>query len=86
MMGGEVVPTYVLISSKSGFPWWLSGKESTGNVGDVRERLRFDSRVRKIPWSRKCQPTPVFLPGDSHGQRSLAGYSSWGQTESDMTE
>ena len=32
------------------------------------------------------QPTPVFLPGESHGQRSLAGYSSWGCKESDMTE
>ena len=35
--------------------------------------------VRKIPWRRKQQPTPVFLPGKSHGQRSLAGYSSWGR-------
>ena len=34
----------------------------------------------------KQQPTPVFLPGKSHGQRSLAGYSSWGRKESDMTE
>ena len=34
-------------------------------------------KVRKIPWRRKWQPTPVFLPGKSHGQRSLAGYSSW---------
>ena len=33
---------------------------------------RFDPWVRKIPWSRKCQPTPVFLPGESHGQRSLS--------------
>ena len=34
--------------------------------------------VRKIPWRRKCQPTPVILPGESHGQRSLAGGSPWG--------
>ena len=34
--------------------------------------------VRKIPWKRAWQPTPVFLPGTSHGQRSLAGYSPWG--------
>ena len=40
----------------------------------------------KIPWSRKWQPTPVFLPGESCGQRSLAGYSPWGHTESGMTE
>ena len=38
----------------------------------------FDSWVRKIPWRRKWQPTPVFLPGKSHGWRSLAGYSPWG--------
>ena len=37
-------------------------------------------------WRRKWQPTPVFLPGESHGQRSLVGYSPWGCKESDMTE
>ena len=37
----------------------------------------FDSQVGKIPWRRKWQPPPVFLPGESHGQRSLAGYSPW---------
>ena len=40
----------------------------------------FDSWVGKSPWRRKWQPTPVFLPGKSHGQRSLAGYSPWGHT------
>ena len=39
-----------------------------------------------IPWRRAWQPTPVFLPGESHGQRSLVGYSSWGLKESDTTE
>ena len=38
----------------------------------------FDSQVGKIPWRRKWLPTPVFLPGKSHGQRSLAGHSPWG--------
>ena len=38
------------------------------------------------PWRRKCQPTPVFLPGESHGWRSLVDYSPWGHKESDMTE
>ena len=42
--------------------------------------------VGKIPWRRAWQPTPVFLPEESHGQRSLVGYSLWGSTESDMTE
>ena len=44
------------------------------------------SWVGKIPWRRKWQPTPLFLPGEFHGQRSLAGYSSWGCKESDTTE
>ena len=52
----------------------------------VRRRRRFDPWVRKIPWKRKWQPTPVFLPGKFYGQRSLAGYGPWGHRESDMTE
>ena len=46
----------------------------------------FSPWVRKIPWRRKWQPTPVFLPGEFHGQRSLVGYSPWGRKESDTTE
>ena len=42
-------------------------------------RQGFDSWVRKIPWRKKWQPTPVLLPGDSHGQRSQAGYSPYGR-------
>ena len=38
----------------------------------------FNSWVRKIPWRRKWQPTPGFLPGGTHGQRGLAGYTAWG--------
>ena len=38
---------------------------------------RFHPWLRKIPWRRKWQPTPVFLPGKSHGHRSLVGYSPW---------
>ena len=45
-----------------------------------------DPQAGKIPWRRKWQPTPVFLPAESHGQRSLAGYSPWGFKESEMTE
>ena len=44
------------------------------------------SLSRKIPWRRKWQPTPVFLPGEFHGQRSLEDYSPEGSKESDMTE
>ena len=49
-------------------------------------RPGFDPWVGKIPWRRKWQLTPVFFPGESHGQRSLVGYSPWGHKESDTTE
>jgi len=42
----------------------------------ICRRPGFDPWVRKISWRRKWQPTPIFLPGESHGQRSLAGYSA----------
>ena len=52
---------------------WLSDKESACQC----RRWGFSPWIGKIPWRRKWQPTPVFLPGESHGQRSLAGYSPW---------
>jgi len=65
-----------------GLPKWLSGKESACQC----KRLGFDPWVSKIPWGRKWQLTLVFLPGKSHGQRSLPGYRPWGHKESDMSE
>ena len=56
---------------------WLSGKESTFQCRR-RKRCGSDPWVRKSPWRRKWQPTPVFLPGKSQGQRNLVGYSPWG--------
>ena len=50
------------------------------------KRRGFNLWVGKIPWRRKWQPTLVFLPGEFHGQRNLAGYSSWGLKVSDTTE
>ena len=50
------------------------------------KRCRFDPWVGNIPWRRTWQPTPVFLPGEFYGQRSLVGYSPWGHKESNMTE
>ena len=50
------------------------------------ERPGFDPWVGKIPWRRAQQPTAVFLPGESQGQRSLAGCSPQGHTEFDVTE
>ena len=49
-------------------------------------QCRFNPWVRKIPWRRKWQPTPVFLPGTPHGQKSLEGYSPQGRKESNTTE
>ena len=70
--------TYLLKTSiscskelKFELPRWLSGKDTACQC----RKCGFDPWVRKIPWRRKWQPTPVFLPGKSHGQRSLVGYS-----------
>ena len=67
------------------WPWlprWHSGQEFDCQC----RRHRFNPWVRKIPWSRKWQPTSVFLPGKSHGWRSLVGCNSWGHNELDLTE
>ena len=57
--------------------------QSVKNLPACR-RPGFDSWVWKIPWRRKWQPTPVLLPGESHGQRSLAGSSPWGRKEEEQ--
>ena len=68
------------VTASNVLPWWLSGKEFACQF----RRYGFDPWVGKIPWRRRWQPMPVFLPGNSHEQRSLAGYCPWGcknQTE-----
>ena len=60
-----------------GLPRWCSGKEFACQCRR-HKRHEFDPLVGKILWKRKWQPAPLFLPGKSHGQRSLEGYSSWG--------
>ena len=50
------------------------------------QETRFNPWVGKIPWRRKGSPTPIFLPGEFYGQRSLADYSPWGCKELDATE
>ena len=62
---------------------WCSGKYSTCRR---YKKCGFDPWVGKIPWSRKWQATPMFLPGESQGQRSLVGCCLWGRTESDTTK
>jgi len=69
--------------STKGFPHGTGVKNLPANAGDVG---RENPWVRKIPLSRKWQPTPVFLPGKFHGQRSLVGYSLCGHKESDTAE
>ena len=69
-----------------GLPWWLR----QWRIHLWCQRPAFDSWVGKIPWRRKItgrrQPTPAFLAGKCHGQRSLVGYSPWGRNQSDETE
>ena len=50
------------------------------------KRTRFNLWVGKVPWRRKWLPTPIFLPGEFHGQKSLVGYSPWCHKELDTTE
>ena len=68
-----------------GFPGGAGGKEPTCQCRR-HKRYGFNPWVGKIPWKLAWQPTPVFLPGKFHGQRSLAGYSLWGCKELDKTE
>ena len=65
------IPSYV---QHGGFPGGSDSKESACNAGDLGLILGSG----RFLWRRKWQPTPVFLPGESHGQRSLVGYSPWG--------
>ena len=84
------------LSSRKGTSFYISTNKMQGNcfypwwLGRFRiclqcRRPRFDAWVRKIPWRKEWLPTPVFLPGETHGQRSLVGYSPWGRKESDTT-
>ena len=68
-----------------GFPGGTSSKEPPCQC-KRHKRRGFDPWVRKTPWRRAWQPTPVFLPGESHGQRSLERYSPQGRKESDTAE
>ena len=67
-MPGSQVAT---VLGRIGLPWWCRGQSVCLQYG----RTGFDLWIGKIPWRRKWQPTPVFLPGESHGWRSLVGYS-----------
>ena len=75
---------HLLKKKKGSFLRDASGKGSTCQCMRCKRR-EFDPWVRKIPWKKKWQPTPVFLSGEFHGQRSLVGYSLWGRKESNTT-
>ena len=78
----SVTPSTVkTVSARSSISSGASGEEPVCQC----RRQELDPWARKIPWRREWQPTPVLLPGEAHGQRSLAGYSPWGLKESDMT-
>ena len=77
----EVTQHSIAYTHKLGFPGGSEGKASACDAQD-----RFDPWVGKITWRRKWQSTPVFLPGESHGQRNLEGYSPQGRKELDTTE
>ena len=72
-LGGRalLLQLWSLLHYNLGFPGGTSGKEPTCQCG----RHRFNPQVGEIPWRREWLPTPVFVPGESHGQRSLVGYS-----------
>ena len=77
-------PTYIHTHIYGASQVALVVKNLPANEEDIRDR--FHSWVGKSPWRRARQPTPVFLPGEFHGQRSLGAYSPWGCKELDMTE
>ena len=81
----KVLSFRALLYHPFGLLWWLKGKEPACQHRRCK-RHGFDPWVRNIPWRRKWQPTPVFLPGESHGQKSIVGCRLWGHTESDTTE
>ena len=80
--GGSFIRVLILLL---GLPSWLRGKVFACQCRRSR-RLGFDPWVGKIPCRRAWHPTPVLLPGEPHGQRSPAGCSAWGHSESDMTD
>ena len=66
--------------------WGGASVKESACQSKKHKKCGFNPWVRKILWKRKWQSTPVFLPGKSHGQRNLVGYSPWGLKESDMTD
>ena len=87
-VGCHFLLQYLCLQSFKNLKWllrWLSGKDSTCQC-QRHKRHGFSLCVWKIPWRKKWQPTPIFLLGEFHGQRTLLGYSPGSHTELDTTE
>ena len=86
---GEHIPS-VSTRLPTTSPGWFINPGFPGGSGQSIclqcRRPGFIPWVGKIPWRRKWQSTPVFLPGESHGQRSLAGYSPWGHSRTRLSD
>ena len=82
--GGTVEPSLLAEPGKTGAGAYL--RRDINSLLFKDKCLEVQPWVGKIPWRRKWLPTPVFLPGEFHELRSLAGYSPWGHKESDITE
>ena len=71
---------FLVLESSGSRAWVRAWSFFFFNCGKIHLKFRDEdliTRLGRSPWSRKWQPTPVLLPGKSHGQRSLAGYSPW---------
>ena len=73
---------FITFSLLTQLPWWFRWSRICLQF----RRPGFSPWVEKMPWRRKWYPTPLFLPGESHGQRHLAGYTPWDCKQSDTTE
>ena len=80
-MGNVGYQSYYTLRCLMGFPGGSDGKKSACNTGDLGSIPELGRSPRE-----EWQPIPVFLTGESHGQKSLVGYSPWGCKELDMTE
>ena len=84
LMAEHILHIYNFIPVNVGLPRWCSGKRIHLPMQRMQE-MWIQPLGQEDPLEKEMQPTPVFLPGKSHGQRSMVGYSPWGRKELDMT-
>ena len=83
---GNFGPTAPWWGHLPGYLWCLVYHQKSENLPAIKETCVRSLGLGRFPWRRELQPTPVFLPGEFHGQKSLEGCSPWSCKESDMTE